>query len=162
MHPPRFAWVGLVLYWGFTRYQLMDVTPVAREFVIEHLTDPLVVTDTFDRVTYLNLAAETLLGRRLNAVAGMPLVEVLEDSPGLFAVYVQAKGRTGGSSEEWQHDGRCYDGTASTLRDRHGRVKGSVLVLRDTTEHKAAELALEEARSESRAPRRGPDGRTSD
>ena len=35
--PASFAWVGLVLYLGFTRYQLMDVTPVAREFVVEHL-----------------------------------------------------------------------------------------------------------------------------
>ncbi len=38
----------------------MDVTPVAREFVVENLADSLVVTDTLDRLTYLNVAAERL------------------------------------------------------------------------------------------------------
>lgn len=146
--PASFAWVGLVLYWGFTRYQLMDVTPVAREFVVENLTDSLVVTDTVDRVTYLNRAAERLLARELGVVAGMPLIEVLEGSPGLFRLYEQGKAQEAERSWEWRHDGSYYDGKVSTLRDSRGRIRGSVLVLRDTTDHKTAELALEEARSD--------------
>lgn len=106
------------------------------------------MTDTIDRLTYLNVAAEKLISTRLGLVAGVPLVDVLEDNPGLLCVYERAKGQDGGSSWEWQHDGRYYDGKVSTFRDRRGRVQGSVLVLRDTTDHKTTELALEQARSD--------------
>ncbi len=146
--PASFAWVGLVLYWGFMRYRLMDVTPVAREFVIEHLADSVIVTDTLDRLTYLNFAAEKLVSTRLGLVAGVSLVDVLKDNPGLLSVYERAKDQDGGRSWEWHHDGRYYDGKVSTFRDSRGRAQGNVLVLRDTSDHKATELALEEARGD--------------
>ena len=47
--PVLFAWVGVALYWGFVRYQLLDVAPVAREFVTEHMSDALVVFDPMER-----------------------------------------------------------------------------------------------------------------
>lgn len=146
--PALFAWVGLCLYWGFTRYQLLDVTPVAREFVAEHMGDALIVADTEDRITYFNLAAEQLLGVYLRAATGKPVAEVMAGSPGLYRVYRNALAAPEETSQEWQHQDRYYDGRVSALRDSRGRVRGSILVLRDTTDRKTAELALDQARHE--------------
>jgi PAS domain S-box-containing protein len=144
--PALFSWVGLVLYWGFVRYQLLDVAPVAREFVAEHLSDALVVFDQVGRVTYLNLAAEELLGVRLQNAAGRPLEIVAASSPGLFALYAEARDSDDDALQDWENGGRHYDGRVSALRDKRGNPRGTVLVLRDTTDRKVAELALDEAR----------------
>jgi diguanylate cyclase (GGDEF)-like protein/PAS domain S-box-containing protein/putative nucleotidyltransferase with HDIG domain len=150
--PALFGWVALVLYWGFARFQLLDVTPTAREFVIQHLADSLIVTDTLNRVVYLNAAAEELLQARLRSVAGKPIAEVLAESPGLMAAYQDRRpGTDGGPKEAFQeseHAGRFYHGRVSPLLDSKARVRGSILVLRDITDRKKAELALEEARQD--------------
>jgi diguanylate cyclase (GGDEF)-like protein/PAS domain S-box-containing protein/putative nucleotidyltransferase with HDIG domain len=146
--PALFAWVGLALYWGFTRYQLLDVTPVAREFVAEHLGDALIVTDTEERITYFNPVAEELLGVDLRAAIGKSVAHVMADRPGMFPVYERARWTQGGKSQEWEYHGRFYDGKVSTLRDSRGRIRGTILVLRDTTDRKTAELALDDARRE--------------
>jgi len=144
--PAFFAWVGLVLYWGFARYQLLDVTPVAREFVTEHMGDALIVTDTQDRATYFNLAAEKLLGTKLRGSVGKPMTEVMAGRPSLRAVYEKTRNLSGDNSQEWEYLGRYYDARVSTLEDNRGRARGIILVLRDTTLRKVAELALDDAR----------------
>jgi diguanylate cyclase (GGDEF)-like protein/putative nucleotidyltransferase with HDIG domain/PAS domain S-box-containing protein len=150
--PALFGWVALMLYWGFARFQLLDVTPTAREFVIKHLADSLLVTDTSGRVVYLNAAAEDLLEARLRSVVGKPMAEVLAGSPGLLAAYENERagedGAPQGSLQEWEHAGRFYHGRVSPLLDSRARVRGSILVLRDITDRKKAELALEEARQD--------------
>ncbi len=146
--PALFGWVALVLYWGFTRLQLLDVTPAAREFIIKHLADSLVVTDTRGRLVYLNAAAEELLGKKLDSAAGKPIAEVIEDAPGLLAAYEDNAANPAEAFQEWEHAGSFYHGRASPLRDDRNRVRGKILVLRDITDRKEAELALEEARQD--------------
>ncbi len=146
--PALFAWVGLALYWGFTRYHLLDVAPAAREFVVRHMSDSLVVTDTGDRVVYLNPAAETLLGKQMGSVAGKAVTEVMADCPGLLAAHKYREDTLADQPRECEYGGHFYDGRVSALRDSHDRVRGSILVLRDSTDRRKAELALEEAHRE--------------
>ncbi len=144
--PALFAWVGLTLYWGFIRYRLLDLAPVAREFVTEHMSDALVVLDPGERVTYINLAAEESLATTLGAAAGRPLEIAMAGNLDLLALYREARDSGAGALEDWQSRGRYYDGRISLLNDRRGRLRGSVLVLRDATDRKVVELALDEAR----------------
>ncbi|MCL5735529.1 MAG: diguanylate cyclase [Actinobacteria bacterium] len=144
--PAFFAWIGLALYWGFIRYGLLDVTPVAREFVAEHMGDGLIVTDTQDRTTYINRAAEGLLGKKLATVAGKSIEEVTVDLPGLREVYDDARRLVGTASCEWSLRDRYYDARVSPLEDNRDRVRGTILVLHDCTDRKVAEIALSEAR----------------
>jgi PAS domain S-box-containing protein len=144
--PLFFAWVGLVLYWGFVRYRLLDVTPAAREFIIAHMSDSVVATDTGDRVVYLNSAAEKLIGKRLASVGGKPVAEILEWCAGLLAHHDDIVDRGADISDECAYEGRFYDGRRSIFRDSRGRFRGTIIVLRDSTDRKKAQLALEEAR----------------
>jgi len=143
--PAFFAWVGVTFYWGFTRYRLLDVTPVAREFVAKHMGDALIVTDTEDRTTYVNPAGERLLGMKSKTIVGRPLREIVAHNPGLFDLYDRARSAGDGTSQEWERSGAYYDGRVSALRDGIGRVRGTILVLRDISDRKTAELALEVA-----------------
>jgi PAS domain S-box-containing protein len=144
--PLFFAWVGLVLYWGFVRYRLLDVGPAAREFIIAHMSDSVVATDTRDRVVYLNAAAEKLIGKRLAAVGGQPVAEILEWCPGLLLDLADIVGCGADISDECEYEGRFYDARRSVFRDGRDRFRGTIIVLRDSTDRKKAQLGLEEAR----------------
>ena len=144
--PAFFAWVGLVLYWGFVRYRLLDVAPAAREFVVANMSDSVVATDPRDRVVYMNSAAERLVGHDLGSVGGEPVKELLAWCSGLLQNPDEWVEGTREISDECEHEGRFYDGRRSPFRDSRGRLRGSVLVLRDSTDRKRAELALEDAR----------------
>ena len=144
--PLFFAWVGFLIYWGFVRYRLLDVTPAAREFIIANMSDSVVATDTGDRIVYLNAAAEKLIGKRLAAVGGKPVAEILDWCPGLLAQTSSIVCRGADISDECEYEGRFYDGRRSIFRDSRGRFRGTIIVLRDSTDRKKAQLALEEAR----------------
>jgi PAS domain S-box-containing protein len=143
--PALFTWVGLALYWGFTRYRLLDVSPAAREYIVGHMSDSVVVADAKDRVVYLNPSAEQLTGRDLRFAAGKAIIEVMEDCPGLLSTDLTKTGPVE-NLQEYEHAGRFYEGRASTLCDRRGRLRGTILAFRDTTDRRTAELALQEAR----------------
>jgi PAS domain S-box-containing protein len=146
--PALFAWVGVALYWGFTRYQLLDVAPAAREFVVKHMSDSLIVTDTGDRVVYLNPAAEKLIGAELGSAAGKPIAEVMSVCLGLLEARDDGGDGLVERAQEREYGGRFYDGRVSTLLNGRDHVRGSILVLRDSTDRRKAELALEEAHRE--------------
>ncbi len=146
--PAFFTWVGLVLYWGFTRYRLLDIAPAAREFVVAHMSDSVIATDTKDRVVYLNPAAEALTGKKLTFAGGKEVSEVLSNCPDLLVDHQGSNGGRGEISAECRFDERLYEGRRSVFRDGRGRFRGSIFVLRDISDRKAAELALEEAHRE--------------
>src|SRR4051794_964896 len=60
--PLWFALSGLGVSWALTRYRLFDLVPIARDAVIEHLPDPVLVLDAKNRLLDANPAARRLFG----------------------------------------------------------------------------------------------------
>lgn len=52
------------------RFQLVDVAPVARGMLFDHIHDGILVTDTFDHVVDMNTAAEKMVGVSTSDLAG--------------------------------------------------------------------------------------------
>ncbi|WP_440766220.1 sensor histidine kinase [Natronorubrum sp. DTA7] len=74
--PFSFTVTGLAFFTAIYYYRLLDLTPVARNIVVDNLREGVIVTDRHGRVVDLNDAAERLLGlssdtigTRLDAVA---------------------------------------------------------------------------------------------
>jgi PAS domain-containing protein len=68
--PLAFTITGLAMAWSLFRYRLLDITPVARNAVIEGMSDAVIVMDIHHRITDLNPAAERILGRPLSELVG--------------------------------------------------------------------------------------------
>lgn len=141
--PLSFALGALVLGWSLFHYRLFDVIPVARNAVIEGMSEAVIVVDERNRVLDLNPAAQRVLALSPSEAVGQPLPRVLE------------AGRPGpgppGRHAPWEVvlDGgrRTYQVSGSTLH-RGGRRRGEVLVLHDTTARKQTEEALLRAKEE--------------
>jgi signal transduction histidine kinase len=140
--PFAFLISGAALSFGFFRFRLLDIVPVARDAVIEGMDDGVVVVDTEGRVVDLNPAARRILGRPEGG--GVPVGDTLRRlAPRLDALLAGVSGEARAEVELGEGASRrSYDLAISPLRDRAGRRTGRLLVLHDVTERKRSEEEL--------------------
>jgi PAS domain S-box-containing protein len=149
--PLGFALAGLPMAMAFTRFRFLDMAPVARDAVIENMSDSVIVLDKENRIVDLNPAAQRLIGRPSSDAIGLPASEVVAGRPDLVEQYREAtQVRTeislgGGESR------RVYDLRISPLHNRRGLLFGRLIVLRDITERTRTEQALLESERKHRA-----------
>jgi PAS domain S-box-containing protein len=152
--PFTFAFGNLFIAWGLFKHRTLDLVPVARDLVLEHLSDFVVVLDPWARIVdanpallrHLALARGELIGRSALALlpAWSPLLDRLsgeEERRREFTV-------TDGSAELHL---AC---SATPLRDRRGQLLGHVVVAHDVTELRTAQLAVERANAELKSKNR--------
>ena len=137
--PFAFTLTGLAVAWGLFRFQLFDIVPVARDAVIESMSDGVMVLDAQNRIVDLNPAAGRIVGCPATEAIGQPAAQVLYSRPDLVERYRDV---TEAHEEIVLGEGeaqRCFDLRISPLYDRRGRLTGRLVVLRDITERKRAE-----------------------
>lgn len=140
--PLGFALSAAILAYGIFRHRLLDVSPIARERLIEWMGDSVLVLDHERRIIDLNPAAQRLSGRELAQVAGQSLAKALPGWPDMPVFFENGDENrieiTLGEGE----GKRYYDVHASALRNRNHARLGWLLVLRDMTEQRQREMAL--------------------
>jgi PAS domain S-box-containing protein len=147
--PIGFAITGLLVMRGMRRFQLLDVVPVARHFLVESMEDGVLVLDARDRVVDVNPTARALIGSAAEVV-GRPL----DDVPGPLGAAIAGLRERGADHMEVSlpgTPGRYIDIHLSPLVDRDGSASGKVLVIHDLSERRALELERENLISELQA-----------
>ncbi len=117
-------------------FRLEDIVPLAREIVIESMSDSVIVVDAQNRIVDVNPSAEQLAGSASSHLIGNPLELAWPD------VFRQIElGINTGKKILLDHaqEKRVYDVSISSLADWSGRSVGQVIVLRDITERKQSE-----------------------
>ncbi len=127
---------------GLFRQPLFEIVPAAHDLVIRSMTDALLVLDTRDRVVDVNPAAEQFLGQPTSALLSQPIDHLL---PALPLAHVGSQ-QTTRVEIVFDRNGekRIYDAQISPLPNQIDTLRGKVIVLRDITEVKAAETALQQ------------------
>jgi PAS domain S-box-containing protein len=144
--PFAFTILGLALTWGFLRYQLLDLAPVARDLVIDSMTDGMIVLDTAERIVDLNPAAEQIIRKPASEVIGQPItraVDLLREQPELAQQYRVTDAVHNEVVVERDGIRRYLDVRISPLHDAQKRLTGRVIVLRDITERKHIEQQVQ-------------------
>jgi PAS domain S-box-containing protein len=146
--PFAFTLAGLLWAWGLFHFQLLDIVPVARDAVIESMSDAVLVIDGDNRIVDLNPAAAAVLRRPAAEVIGQPAVTILAERPDLIERYHNiAEAQTEITSI--YDPQRFFDLRISPIYDRHRRVTGRLIVLRDISERKQIEAALYQAKEQA-------------
>ena len=143
LYPFSMVLMGLLFAWALFRYQLFDLVPVSHQALIQHMHDSLFVLDGRLRVVELNPAAQHLSGQPTTQVIGQPALAVLPASPQWPALL--ASDQIVHNDLICQHQGttKVFATQLAPLRDQRGLLIGRLLVLRDITERKQIEQALQ-------------------
>ena len=141
--PVAFAASALVLFFGFFRLGLLEVVPTAHDLIVEHMDDGLIVLDSLGNVVDANPVVGAMARIDLVRALGAHYEVVFADHPELLQVL--AGNPRGQEVREWRpHRGdRVFDSTVREIRDRRGRTRGRLVTMRDVTEQRRAEEALQ-------------------
>ncbi len=144
-----FTLTGLAAGWNLFRFRFLDVVPIARRAVVEGMRDGVIVLDGQNRIVDFNPAAQQLIGQPAAAIMGRLAGQVLAGRADLIERYrdvLEASSEIVLGAGETR---RYFDLRISPLYDRHNRLNGRLIVLRDITERKQAEVELAQARDQA-------------
>jgi PAS domain S-box-containing protein len=149
LDPTPFAFTisAVALVWGIFGFQLVDLTPVARDRVVEEMAEGMIVLDAQNRIADINPAAERLLSLTTAQAIGQPVAEILRPWPqvldrfGSILETVDEITVGTGDAQRW------YEVRISPLKDRRQHVVGRVITVRNITERKQVEERLLQERN---------------
>ncbi len=136
--PFSFILLGLACVLGLFRYQLVDITPIARHLVVEGLRDGVITLDPQDRIVDVNSVAQRLLGRSPDQLVGSQAAEVLA---GISDLQFPLRGDDLSEEVVFERHGESltYALRVTALRDRWRELPGHLIVCHDITERKRTE-----------------------
>lgn len=132
--PMTYAIGNLVVAWGLFRYRLFDIVPIARDRVVENLTDPVLVVDIQNRIVDMNAMALARVGKTAAEVIGKPTSEIYNTWPDLVKKFEQNQNRKTEIKTESHGKNFDFEISISPLYNHSGLLIGRVLVVRDITE----------------------------
>jgi diguanylate cyclase (GGDEF)-like protein/PAS domain S-box-containing protein len=130
---------------GFTifRHRLFDLTPIARDALIEMLSDGVIVLDSLARVVDANPQAQKIFDWHPLPV-GKPVESLMENWIDQ-SILTSISGSTRLETQRTNADRQVYyEVTVSTLRDKHEQLIGYLILVHDISERKEVEKELHE------------------
>ena len=129
---------------AITRYRFVDLVPIARDRVLDNVTDAVYVVDAEDRVIDANDAARAISGDLLaqTDLIGEDVEALLAPVPAALETYRDLVADRREQSVSISIAGRHYDVDASPIDDGRGRHVGWLFLVRDVTEREEREAEL--------------------
>jgi diguanylate cyclase (GGDEF)-like protein/PAS domain S-box-containing protein len=139
MAPAVLAFTGVILAYSIFRFELLDLSPVARDVLIDDMSDGVIVLDLQNRIADINPAAKVMLVMD-HAPIGEYINDYLQAWPKLLAEYGKV---------EKIHTEICMsvdppfylDLHISPLLNRRKQVVGKLVIVRDVTSLKVSQQA---------------------
>ena len=135
-----FVLVAASLAWGFLRYHLLDIMPVAKTTIFNSLTDGIVVLDIRNRIVDINSAARTLLHSSISDPIGMEIETVFFDFPEFLEYYKYFQPVT--VIRRVDNCDKMYRLRFSELKVKNGTRVGRLILLRDISLRRDMDEAL--------------------
>lgn len=145
--PLGFAICGAFMATAVFKHGLLNLIPIARDKILEAMSDGILVVDASGHVVDSNPAAHRILKREDRPVRGRHLQSVIPQWAEAAAAHDGGKPGT----EIFIAGTNTYiDLRPIALKDAAGTLRGRVLVLRDITVEKTTAIALEQANEQLR------------
>jgi PAS domain S-box-containing protein len=131
-----FLATSILWSWAIFGYRLIDIMPIARDTVVEHMQDGMLVVDNENRIIDVNSTAARIIGRPVEDMVGLAAEAVISSWKDI--------------ANQAQHDELVitqedqtsyFDIQVTTLFDKKGQQTGQLILFRDITERKHTEDA---------------------
>ena len=140
--PFGFALTGILMGFSIWQLQLLDITPIARDTVMQHMAAGVLVFNQRAMLIDMNASAAGLLDMPEKEVLGQKADSLFINRLSPLQAYVQQAQKQG--EVDIGRAGRpCFlDVRVSPLHNHRQDVIGCMIMLHDVTERKLAEIAL--------------------
>jgi diguanylate cyclase (GGDEF)-like protein/PAS domain S-box-containing protein len=138
--PMSFMLTGIIYAVSVFRFRMFDLVPVARDILIERMSDGVIVLDLQNRILDINPAAQSLIGSTPMLI-GQSADQVLskwQDNIILYHEYDYVKTEISMDSATL----RYLELQITPLCDRSRQLTGYLLILRDITQRYQTEVEL--------------------
>ncbi|WP_292388384.1 histidine kinase N-terminal 7TM domain-containing protein [Methanosarcina sp. UBA5] len=142
--PFSFTITGLILFWGIMQHEFLNIIPIARENVIESMSDGYIVVDLADSIIDINKAALELAGKTKKEVLGKNLNELLGDQVEMPQNEVHEGCFHKEISLKSGFETKFFTLSVSPLMTKDD-AEGRLIMMRDTTETSRYQEALKQA-----------------
>ncbi|GAX41396.1 diguanylate cyclase with PAS/PAC sensor [Tolypothrix sp. NIES-4075] len=141
--PMSFMLTGLISAVNIFHFRMFDLVPVARDILIDRMSDGVVVLDVQNRILDINPAAQNLIGTTAHLIgqSADQVLSKLQDNIRLYHEYECVKTEILIDSARL----RYLELQITPLRDRRRQLTGHLLILRDITQRYQAEIELRQA-----------------
>lgn len=123
--------------WAIRSTGMLDIAPIAREYIFESMRDGVVVLDPLDRLVDYNRAAQRMIPILRMTHIGFTLDKLQDMEPGGCNLLsrLNPSELEGGQRIRWEQDGRAlqYDVYISPVLNRKGYTVGRMFTLLDVT-----------------------------
>lgn len=138
--PLSISFSGVVLVWSFSRYQLLDLTPIARNVILENMHDLVIVVDTQSRIIDANpVVNQILLGEGETAV-GQQMTALIPQWGEIMHT-----AQTEPIEKMMPLNGRFFDVSTVPIHTQQAEPIGCVVTLRDITAKRQLEEEFQQA-----------------
>ncbi|HVO44527.1 MAG TPA: histidine kinase N-terminal 7TM domain-containing protein [Aggregatilineales bacterium] len=149
--PFAFTLTGLTVAWTIFRFHMLDIVPIARDTLIENMSDAVVVLDARNRVVDMNPVVRRLFSQQDGNVIGQPAQTVFARWPDVVNRYLNSTEEQTEVVIDMPDGKRWLDMRISSLYDRNRQLNGRLIVIREITARKDAEAVLQQYNRELEA-----------
>ncbi len=140
--PFAFTITLIAIAWGIFGFRLIDLTPLARDSVIEQMQEAMIVLDLQNRLVDMNQSALKLAGRTSAQAIGENVAQVFSRWASVLKNYKDTFNLTEEVNVGDEGNDIWYELIISPLHDSQKSLVGRVLVVRDITQRKKNEARL--------------------
>jgi PAS domain S-box-containing protein len=141
--PVSFILTSFIVGLGFLRYKLFDLIPIAREKVIEVLSEGILVIDSLNRIIDLNPEMVCILGDKNRRWVGKNFNGIFNEIDFTQSVSLVEASQNIEVTLEINNKRHYYSVKINPIFEKKGCLSGKVLLFRDITERKESLLKLE-------------------
>ncbi len=141
--PFGFTLTGIAFAYALFRLNLLNIVPVARDALVEIMTDGFFVVDLNNNVVDINLAAQDFLGISKSSI-GRNAEHLFRNTPELVNLYLDVE--EGDFEFFTEYYGQRYlNMQVVPLFDKRNQNTGRLFIFRDISERKMGEMELQKA-----------------
>jgi putative nucleotidyltransferase with HDIG domain len=135
---------NLIIAWGIFRYRWLNIVHIARDKIIENMTDLVFVLDEQGGIIDINQAALQMLNLSASQAISEPAVSIFSEWPVVLEKF--EKPANANLEVIVERDDKYYhfDVKSTLLYDKRGYYQGRIFVARDITPYAALQWKLRE------------------
>jgi diguanylate cyclase (GGDEF)-like protein/PAS domain S-box-containing protein len=141
---------GMIYFWGIYYFELLDYSSLARDVIIDNMSEGVIVLDSKDRIYNINATALNMLGLNQRSAKHKTLNDIIAIWPGISDTFrvphdFETEVRINGDAP------KTLNIRTTNLKAKDGRSSGRMVVWRDVTQYRQVESTLRDSEARFKA-----------